>query len=1139
MDKLVDSDLMLINRANKTHTITIDEVIDSLNPETVIQPSITSPSDGAGITISAESDEISGVVDGSNSGKIPPSTYEIKANDADTTYSGAGAVNFVGTFGEQPTGATSSAKYLYYNVFEPLVNVIFVRYAGEIAGYTMSLAGSLDGVTWTKIMDFSDLNGEGGSTHDDVTNGSVPYQYFQFYKSNGAAAANYGISASYTPELPSEVTFVSAKALSGDPSFKPGDKVRQDSGHLLTTGPISAIDDVIYEFEVHDSGGYIAEFETHKGESIGYTFSKDYTGLSYTLSSGPIMGASTLIWRTANGGQINDMVYDLTKAGSMSQTPGRDVWASQDGVTWVFIDKNRGGEGQYTIAGDYKYVCFHGGPANQNTEVKTQKRIGLSFTVSDDIENFRVGDQLGELVKSSWTIPPAVSNSYEITPDGDLLSIPAYGNYGFVPAESNIVTPGEIRKFEVKLSPDPDNGIMQYGWMCNFSRNDAPANGTDIPGFKPTDTPGICVRVSASFWDITINGGAVTTSANKYFGFTAKATDTVDVTITLDTDNKKIIAELKIQGTDTSFSYTYDVPGMQNYNYYFGVCGNNYRCVFSGYSTKDIVTVVGVDTSKNKLTVDKNLYTVGEVVIGPDTTPGTGEVVSIDPATKLMVISDNEMKYPQRWIANQGKYIIGEPYLSGDAPVSADPATIQSSPFESDPPGSLTHGKSEWWITDKSDLNYTGPNVIKHESPTDLTEYKVTLEDDTEYRVKVKHKSDNGIDSLWSEDVLFKTEDKYTAIFTAKPSMWKMRIADINGPVKPIKDCPFMGDKLLTNVVVSGASNHAACRAIDGTSSYITNFSGTANSGGTLTYDVDDYEVFSAGYKMPFGAVDTNRVFYYSKDNVGSALTPTSLTNSTLCASMGAVNRVACIINDNKLYVMSDRDHPDWKYDFGTGSDFKNDGVTLNLLDVQFSDPDEFVYRATTCAGGFYTARGFILLTNKNRIYRIGIKHNGSTDKVPVSSPEDLTPPGVEFSSIGTAIGSYSGSSNSTSTGGPYGFYAVSTTNELYGVLSNQVAGFPAQPHTVPVSKLGNASRWDGVISICGGYTWGGSGTVVKNGHQTVMCKIDGIWVATGTNDNWEKVSNDSFYEPGDYLGVFTVNSGSYGYFCFPVGPQT
>ena len=104
---------------------------------------------------------------------------------------------------------------------------------------------------------------------------------------------------------------------------------------------------------------------------------------------------------------------------------------------------------------------------------------------------------------------------------------------------------------------------------------------------------------------------------------------------------------------------------------------------------------------------------------------------------------------------------------SADAAVDPNDIPIQSTDFACTPPGALTHGKSEWWIAEKSDLNYTGAGVIKNDSSSDLTEYKVTLEEDKEYRVKVKHKATDGKESEWSDDATFAT--KSPQVPTAKP----------------------------------------------------------------------------------------------------------------------------------------------------------------------------------------------------------------------------------------------------------------------------------------------------------------------------------------------------------------------------------
>ena len=59
----------------------------------------------------------------------------------------------------------------------------------------------------------------------------------------------------------------------------------------------------------------------------------------------------------------------------------------------------------------------------------------------------------------------------------------------------------------------------------------------------------------------------------------------------------------------------------------------------------------------------------GNYMIGPDTTPATGTVLSVNTSQNKMFLSDFDENYPKRWVVNQGKKVLGPaaPETSVDA----------------------------------------------------------------------------------------------------------------------------------------------------------------------------------------------------------------------------------------------------------------------------------------------------------------------------------------------------------------------------------------------------------------------------------------------------------------------------------------
>ena len=152
-------------------------------------------------------------------------------------------------------------------------------------------------------------------------------------------------------------------------------------------------------------------FEDNKTLPIGSTISDDLTGGTYNPSVGPVAGAPELVWKTASGIPITNMQISLVSTG---QTPGRNVWVSQDGISWTY-NQIISGAGTYTVSGTYTYVLFHGGAGNQTTDVPTQVDNSpiLTFPTDNNFDNFEVGDvvQTGD-----WNQSQEWSDNYTSNP---------------------------------------------------------------------------------------------------------------------------------------------------------------------------------------------------------------------------------------------------------------------------------------------------------------------------------------------------------------------------------------------------------------------------------------------------------------------------------------------------------------------------------------------------------------------------------------------------------------------------------------------------------------------------------------------------------------------------------------------------
>ena len=73
-----------------------------------------------------------------------------------------------------------------------------------------------------------------------------------------------------------------------------------------------------------------------------------------------------------------------------------------------------------------------------------------------------------------------------------------------------------------------------------------------------------------------------------------------------------------------------------------------------------ITEIVGNDVTLKDVVGDW-IPGTGNYIIGPDTTPGTGTLSSVNTSQNKMFLSDIDETFPKRWIVNQGKKVVGPP----------------------------------------------------------------------------------------------------------------------------------------------------------------------------------------------------------------------------------------------------------------------------------------------------------------------------------------------------------------------------------------------------------------------------------------------------------------------------------------------
>lgn len=446
--------------------------------------------------------------------------------------------------------------------------------------------------------------------------------------------------------------------------------------------------------------------------------------------------------------------------------------------------------------------------------------------------------------------------------------------------------------------------------------------------------------------------------------------------------------------------------------------------------------------------------------------------------------------------------------IAPEAAPDADGLTIQSSAFASTPVGSLGHTTSDWQITLKDDTTYASP-VDEAADSTDRTQWRPSgLEDDTAYRCRVRHKSNN-IVSEWSADSTFKTADLKNVAFTSKPSVWK-HLND-NTAISDAKSLA-QSDPLLSGVAL--AYGKATAVKVDGQTYNIESADNLPLSSIIST----SKQIVSVGitWSSKGIALDSDKNLYWDDaEGMPNFTNPPKDTNVTTVVSNGT-NNLGYIKEGELFTIGANTPIP--------GFDAYVNSVTPQAANVVFTDPDEYIIRAVPMNISNSISLCMALLTNKGRAYRIGkLRAAPFNNDVSTQSPVDITPPGVKFKTCAAGF-----------TYGvdpwPAGCYFVTSSHLVYGFSTLDVS--PTQPkvaYAEPLQIFSNLSSLN-IISICST----ASGTASRS---TVYCSTDGIY-ANRKDQPFQKVSNDEYYEPADYLGPFTSNCRGGTKFAYPIGPQ-
>ena len=535
---------------------------------------------------------------------------------------------------------------------------------------------------------------------------------------------------------PTELTLASSKDFTGDTPFESGDEVQQDSGHTPTTSVITGYSQESYP-DLGAAGNWVGPAAssganlfnkepegTHTGTYVYNT--SNATPITWTAPlNGKLKGSGSVFlgWQSRYTGATEyygTICRITTQAGtfdSAGSTPG--------GITEVVLGDNYEieklefiGKSGNSYNGGLSWISPTADEASKwysGMEVTT-----LTLQDDTDLENFRVGDIISQSAPGSANAGPWPSG-FRYTDGGGAGGIDVYWNRG----NNIVVTSGDTHTTITGGKYTPlvvDTGLLGDHTLT-FTRTSSSPNNLSV---ATTDDPD-------QGW----------TSSRVYFATNGTAPLTLSSTPGNRTANN--------QGNGVAYGRYWMFYGQGSADVNFTITGTA-QSPASG-------TIIAIDLNANTITTDSDSFYAGDPLTGPDTTPATGTVASTDSGAKTMVLGTSDETYPKRWIANQGKYVIGKEYPSGDAAPDPDGVNFIGTNFVGTE-ATMTHASSDWQVAEFADTTYSSPTSEVTDDPAGSPPPSWTsgeLKSDTKYRSRVRYKSTNGVVSEWSDDRTFET----------------------------------------------------------------------------------------------------------------------------------------------------------------------------------------------------------------------------------------------------------------------------------------------------------------------------------------------------------------------------------------------
>lgn len=182
-------------------------------------------------------------------------------------------------------------------------------------------------------------------------------------------------------------------------------------------------------------------------------------------------------------------------------------------------------------------------------------------------------------------------------------------------------------------------------------------------------------------------------------------------------------------------------------------------------------TIRKIEPTKLTLTDTTGTWNTGKTVQGQFYTAATATLLKLDASAKTLLLADSDEIFPNRWVSNAGKYVIGEEYPSKDAAPAVQDLQLISTLFSSTPVGTIGQVSASWQVALATDPGFTSPVAQSLNDTTNLNSWPVVpqLDVDTKYVCRVKHESLES-ESAWSDTSTFKTLKERPNLPTATPA---------------------------------------------------------------------------------------------------------------------------------------------------------------------------------------------------------------------------------------------------------------------------------------------------------------------------------------------------------------------------------